>query len=60
LACKEVLEINDVVCKQGARPLTEINSCPVKVQKLLFYTGARITCMSSQQFRLIPIERRPR
>jgi hypothetical protein len=30
------------------------------VEKWLFDTDAEITCMSSQQFRLIPIERRPR
>ena len=30
------------------------------VEKWLFDTGAGLTCMSSQQFRLIPIEKRPK
>ena len=59
LACNEVLEINDVISKLDARPLIEINSSPVMKGKWLFDTGAGLTCMSSQQFRLIPIEKRP-
>ena len=55
-----MLEINDVVRKQDARPLIEIKSSPMMVGKWLFDTGAGLTCMSSQQFRLIPIENRPK
>ncbi len=29
LACKDILEINDVVCKLDAQPLIEINSSPI-------------------------------
>ena len=54
-----MLEINDVVRKLDARPLIEINSSPMMKGKWLFDTGAGLTCMSSQQFRLIPIEKRP-
>ena len=59
LACKVVLKINDVIRKLDARPLIEINSSPVMKGKWLFDTGAGLTCMSLQQFRLIPIEKRP-
>ncbi len=59
LACKEVMEINDVVHRQDMRPLMEIKSEPIMVGKWLFDTGAGIPCMSYQQFRLIPIENRP-
>jgi hypothetical protein len=54
-----VLEIDDVVCKLDARMLIEINSSSMMKGKWLFDTGARLTCMSSQQFRLIPMEKRP-
>jgi hypothetical protein len=53
------MEINDVVCKQDTRPLIKITSGPIMVEKWLFERGTGITCMSSQQFRLIPIKRRP-
>jgi hypothetical protein len=59
LTCKEVMKINDVVCKLDTRPLIKIKSGPILVGKWLFDTGAWITCVSLQQFRLIPIERRP-
>jgi hypothetical protein len=53
------MEINDVVSKQDTRPLIQITSGPIMIVKWLFDTGAGNTCMSSQQFRLIPIEKRP-
>ena len=60
MACIEVLEINDVIRKLDTRPLIEINSSPVMKGKWLFDTGAGLICMSLQQFRQIPIEKRPR
>jgi hypothetical protein len=42
-----------------ARLFIEINLSPIMRVKLLFDTGAGLTCMSSQQFRLIPMEKRP-
>ncbi len=60
LACKEVLKINFVVCKKDTRPLSEINSSPTMVGKWLFDTGVGITSMSSQHFRPIPIEDKPK
>jgi hypothetical protein len=58
IACKEVLEINDVVHRQDARPLIEIKSSSMMAGKWLFDTDAGLTCVSSKQFRLIPIEKR--
>jgi hypothetical protein len=57
LTCKEVMKLNDVVHKQDARPLIEIMSEPIMVGKWFFDTGAGISCLSLQQFRLIPIEK---
>ena len=57
LACKEVLEINDVIRKLDTRPLININSSPVMKGQWLVDTGAGITCMSQQQCRQIPIEK---
>jgi hypothetical protein len=54
LACKDILEINNVIRKLGAPPLTEINSSPVMKGKWLFDTGAGLTCMFTHQFKLIP------
>jgi hypothetical protein len=54
LACKEVLEINDVVYKLDARPLLEIYSSPMMKGN----TGAGLTCISTQQFRLILVGKR--
>jgi hypothetical protein len=48
-----------MVHKQDAKKLIEIKSEPIMVEKWLLDTGAGISCMSSQQFRLFPIERRP-
>ena len=59
LTCKEIMEINDNVHKQDTRPLIESKSEPIMVGKWLFDTGAGISCMSSQQFRLLSIENRP-
>jgi hypothetical protein len=58
LACKDILEINEVVCKFDARPLIKINSSPVMKDKWLFDTGAGLTCMSTHKFKLIPEEKR--
>jgi hypothetical protein len=40
--------------------LIEIKSNPMMVGKSFFDKGAGLTCISSQQFRLIPIDKRPR
>jgi hypothetical protein len=53
------MKINNVVCSQDTRPVIKIESEPIMVGKLFFDTGAKISCMSSQQFRLILIENRP-
>jgi hypothetical protein len=45
--------------KLDARPIIEINSNPMIKDKWLFDTGAGLTCMFPQQFRLILIENRP-
>ncbi len=61
LACNELLLwINDIVHRQDARPLIEIKSNPMMVGKSFFDKGAGLTCIYSQQFRLIPIDKRPR
>jgi hypothetical protein len=59
LGCKELLKINNVVCKLDARPLIQINSSPLMMGKWLFDTGAGLKYMSTQQLRLIPKEKRP-
>jgi hypothetical protein len=59
LACKDILEISDVICKFDAQPIIKINSSSVMKGKWLFDKGARLTCMSTQQFKLIPKEKRP-
>ena len=46
--------------KFDARPLIEIISSPLMTGKWLFDTGAGLSFMSTQQFRLIPKEKRPR
>jgi hypothetical protein len=47
------------VHKFVAGPLIKINSNPIMRGKWLFDTGAGHTCLSTKQFRLIPIEKRP-
>jgi hypothetical protein len=59
LACKEVLDIYDVICKLDAGPLIEIDSSPVIKGKWLFDTGPGLSCISTQQFKLVPKEKRP-
>ena len=59
LSIKEVLKINDVTESDDARPMVEINSWPIMKDKWLYDTGASITCMSTERFRAIPINKRP-
>jgi hypothetical protein len=58
IACKYILEINDVVCKFNTGPLNVINSIPLMMGKWLLDTGVRLTCIFTQQFRQIPKEKR--
>ena len=57
LSIKEVLKINDVTESDDARPMVEINSWPIMKDKWLYDTGASITCMSTERFRAIPINK---
>jgi hypothetical protein len=45
LACKDILEINDVMHKLDARTFIEINSSPLMKGKWLFDIGTIFTCM---------------
>jgi hypothetical protein len=47
------------VGKLDAQPLIEINSCPLLSGKWFFDTGAGLTCISTQQFRLIKKQKTP-
>jgi hypothetical protein len=59
MACKEIMEMNDLLCKQDTSTLIEIKSELSMVGRWLFSTGAGISSILSQQFRLIPTEKRP-